>query len=155
MGARQLGARAARRAGCQAACRGARRRARGGAVPSRAPRRWRGGTGRMGSPHGRCNGVRRCGVMGTSRRVRGPAAHRAADRAAACKTLSVCGMPSRAPRWRAATGSSAAARAGRPGGQASRPTATGHKANGPYEGARRCGRRVVCLVSDNQKRWIL
>ena len=49
----------------------------------------------MGSPHGRCNGVRRCGAMGTSRRVRGPAAHRAADRAAACKTLSVCYLPSR------------------------------------------------------------
>ena len=40
----------------------------------------------------------------TSRRVRGPAAHRAADRAAACKTLSVCGMLSRALRWRAPTG---------------------------------------------------
>ena len=34
-------------------------------------------------------------------------------------------MPSRALRWRAATGNSAAARAGRPGGQASRPVATG------------------------------
>ena len=34
----------------------------------------------------------------TSRRVRGPAAHRATDRAAACKTLSVCYLPSRAPR---------------------------------------------------------
>ena len=30
-----------------------------------------------------------------SRRVRGPAAHRAADRAAACKTLSVCYLPRR------------------------------------------------------------
>ena len=33
-------------------------------------------------------------------------------RAAACKTLSVCYLPSRAPRWRAATGNGAAARAG-------------------------------------------
>ena len=31
--------------------------------------------------------------------MRGPAAHHAADRAAACKTLSVCYLPSRAPRW--------------------------------------------------------
>ena len=38
----------------------------------------------------------------TSRRVRGPAAHRAADRAAACKTLSVYGMPSIAPYRQAA-----------------------------------------------------
>ena len=37
-----------------------------------------------------------------SHRVRGPAVHRAADRAAACKTLSVRGMPSRAPRRGAA-----------------------------------------------------
>ena len=36
------------------------------------------------------------------------------------------GMPCRAPQWRAATGNGAAARAGRPGGQASRPTGTGH-----------------------------
>ena len=35
--------------------------------------------------------------------------------------------PSRAPRWRAATGNGAAARAGRPGGQASRPTAKPHE----------------------------
>ena len=54
----------------------------------------------------------------TSRRVRGPAAHRAADRAAACKTLSVCYLPSRALRWGAPTGNDgAAARAGSPGGR--------------------------------------
>ncbi len=34
-------------------------------------------------------------------------------------------MPSRAPRWRAATGKGAAARVGSPDGRASRPTATG------------------------------
>ena len=59
------------------------------------------GAGR--SPHGRWGGCGRVGrargnggAEGTSRRVRGPAAHRAADRAAACKTLSVCYLPSRA-----------------------------------------------------------
>ena len=54
------------------------------------------------------------GAIITSRRVCGPAAHRAADRAAACKTLSVCYLQSRAPRrWRGgAMGTS-------------RPTATG------------------------------
>ena len=45
---------------------------------------------RVGNPHGRGGQA--------SRRVRGPAAHRAADRAAACKTLSVCYLPCRAPR---------------------------------------------------------
>ena len=41
------------------------------------------------------------GAIMTSRRVRGPATHRAADRATAFKTLSVCYLPSRAPRrWR-------------------------------------------------------
>ena len=52
--------------------------------------------------------------MGTSRRVRGPAAHRAADRAAACKTLSVCYFPCRAPRWRSATRGGASREARRP-----------------------------------------
>ena len=47
----------------------------------------------------------------TSRRVRGPAAHRVADRAATCKTLSVCYLLSRAPRWRAATGKGAGCQA--------------------------------------------
>ena len=53
--------------------------------------------GNVRAPWRVCNG----GAIMTSRRVRGPAAHRAADRAAACKTLSVCYLPSRAPRrWR-------------------------------------------------------
>ena len=39
------------------------------------------------------------GTIMTSRRVRGPAAHRAADRAAACKTLSACYVSNHAP-WR-------------------------------------------------------
>ena len=57
--------------------------------------------------------VRNGGAIMTSRRVRSPAAHRSVDRAAACKTLSVCYLPSRAPRrWRAATGNGAAARWG-------------------------------------------
>ncbi len=54
---------------------------------------------------------RRGGAMGRSRRVRGPAAHRDADRAATCKTLSVCYLLSRAPRWRAATGKGAGCQA--------------------------------------------
>ena len=85
-----------------------------------------------------CNG----GAIMTSRRVRGPAAHRAADRAAACKTLSVCYLPSRpmpcrAPRrWRGgAMGTS-------------RPTATGHgrgarcPAANPHERCARNGARA-------------
>ena len=70
-----------------------------------------------------------------SRRVRGPAAHRAADRAAACKTLSVCYLPSRAPRrWRGgAMGTS-------------RPTATG-----PHgDGTRRWG--VMAMGRDHGAR---
>ena len=67
----------------------------------------------------------------TSRRVRGPAAHRAADRAAACKTLSVCYLPSRAPRWGAPTGDAARRRAG---GQAT------HRADGA---AARWGHRAL------------
>ena len=69
--------------------------------------------------NGVCNGVCNGGAIMTSRRVRGPAAHRAADRAAACKTLSVCTMPSRAPRrWRGgAMGTS-------------RPTAMPHEGGG-------------------------
>ena len=80
-------------------CNGGRARAgRPGGRPSRRP-------GNARTHHAceffGCNG----GAIRTSRRVRGPAAHRAADRAAACKTLSVCYLPSRAPRWRATTGS--------------------------------------------------
>ena len=93
--------------------------------------------GRARCPHraARVMRGRNGGAIMTSRRVRGPAAHHVADRAATCKTLSVCYLPSRAPRWRAATGKGAAARAGRPGGQTLRSTATG--AYG--DGARRRG----------------
>ena len=81
-------------------------------------RRARGGGGWHGGGRNGCRArcpyraarVMRVGIMAAragragdrpSRRVRGPAAHRAADRAAACKTLSVCYLPSRAPRrWR-------------------------------------------------------
>ena len=94
--------------------------ARGAAAGS--PRgQWRGG--RAGRPGGQA-----------SRRVRGPAAHRAADRAAACKTLSVCYLPSRAPRWRAGgaargcEGRSRAPRRWRGGAMGtSRPTAKPHE----------------------------
>ena len=61
----------------------------GRGMQNRAPRR--GGLARAGRPGGQA-----------SRRVRGSAAHRAADRAAACKTLSVCYLPCRAPRQGAA-----------------------------------------------------
>ena len=46
------------------------------------------------------------------------------------------GMPSRTPRWRAATGNGAAARAGRPGGRPSRPTAMPHERCARPRGAR-------------------
>ena len=71
----------------------------------------------------------------TSRRVRGPAAHRVADRAATCKTLSVCYLPSRAPRrWRGgAMGTS-------------RPTATG-----PHHGAR--GVRMMAVSRNGNTAW--
>ena len=53
--------------------------------------------GRARCPHRAARVMRRAngGAIMISRRVRGPAAHRAADRAAACKTLSVCYLPSR------------------------------------------------------------
>ena len=59
--------------------------------------------GRARCPHRAARVIRvgNGGAIITSRRVCGPAAHRAADRAAACKTLSVCYLQSRAPRrWR-------------------------------------------------------
>ena len=114
-------------------------RARAGSPGGQASRRpgWRAATGNARAPWScvmavgrdvliaphRPVSVRYGGAVMTSRRVRGPAAHRAADRAAACKTLSVCYLPCHAPRlWR--------------GGAmgALRPTATGHEC-----GARRRG----------------
>ena len=87
----------------------------------RAPRRWRGG------------------AMGTSRPTAKPHEWCARARAHHAERQRR-GVPCHAPRWRAATGSGAAARAGRPGGQASRPTAKLHDHRAHERGARGVGR---------------
>ena len=103
------------------------------------------------APLGLCAWVM-CGRYGgaimTSRQVRSPAAHRAADRAAACKTLSVCYLPSRAPRWRAPTGDAARRRDGWPPGLPARAlpqrdTTTGHGRTAPPRAIRRPTLRVL------------
>ena len=152
--------------------------AAGREMQSHAPRRWRGGamgtsrptaTGHERGARQRDTSVRRgvrrgegrgawvacakfAGVMAVVREPGGPAADHRAARVMRW-IMRVCndgahegrGMPSHAPRR------GAAVRAGRPGGQASRPTATGHERGarrGRGEGARRVGWRGGRVLSD-------